>query len=530
MTYPYPRSFQKRGIPFDRVVSKSYWDWRTNPALMVPTLLSSSISVLTQSIFVIFGTILILDLESNGTLNQITSALNSGNTSALSTLLVSPGLLDPMVEYLGLALIVSILFSYLAGGFAYSAEFNSYIKAIGGSSIGIVGVMSTLKLKWRKMAWTSFLTDFFTFLPVGLLSLLGIASIALGGPNPASLLGLLGLIFIGLLLSALVSFLLMYSLILVAAEDLSGILALSKSYEMSKGNFGVSFTYALVRVLSLALVTVVANITSSTGVPLSSLASIAITLLLVPVLHLTKTGIYLEIKTPTDLEFSIYGPTSATRDLFGGPFFRLAWKKLRLGLVGLKNFVFNFRNLPFHFFSAISFILGIYVGEVIALHGLDQAIFSLSYVPGQINPTILGDIPLSAGFDIFLHNWLVSLSTALSGMWLVAPSLVTLGFNGMILGVVYYLTPSFTMFAAAIFPHGVIEIPSFIIAGSAGMRLGVAFIKSLGKGADSSEALRFYGIARETIYVVIGLAVLFFIAGLIEGNLTPVIMRMYGWR
>ena len=175
-------------------------------------------------------------------------------------------------------------------------------------------------------------------------------------------------------------------------------------------------------------------------------------------------------------------------------------------------------------------MIGISVGAYLATHGLDQAILSLGYAPGNINPTLLGDIPLSAGFDIFLHNWQTSLATALSGMWLVAPSLLALAFNGMILGAVYYLTPNFTMFAAAIFPHGSIEIPSFVLAGSAGIRMGVAFIKSLGKGADSPEQIRFQEVSRQTIYVVIGLAVLFFIAGVIEGNITPVIMRMYGWK
>jgi stage II sporulation protein M len=107
----------------------------------------------------------------------------------------------------------------------------------------------------------------------------------------------------------------------------------------------------------------------------------------------------------------------------------------------------------------------------------------------------------------------------------------------VILGVVYYLTPNATMFVAAIFPHGIIELPSFIIAGSAGMKLGVAFLRAHGfnfskedKPVDSAKMENFNQVARETIYVLVGLAVLFLIAGFIEGNITPIIMRAAGFR
>jgi uncharacterized membrane protein SpoIIM required for sporulation len=101
--------------------------------------------------------------------------------------------------------------------------------------------------------------------------------------------------------------------------------------------------------------------------------------------------------------------------------------------------------------------------------------------------------------------------------------------------VVYHLTPNATMFVAAIFPHGSIELPSFIIAGSTGVKLGVAFLRAHGfstknkEGAPDSDIERFHEVARETIYVLVGLAVLFLIAGFIEGNITPIIMRAAGW-
>ncbi len=84
------------------------------------------------------------------------------------------------------------------------------------------------------------------------------------------------------------------------------------------------------------------------------------------------------------------------------------------------------------------------------------------------------------------------------------------------------------MLAAAILPHGVIEIPSFVLAGSAGIKLGVAYFRSARGGGQEAQD-EFHRAARQTVYIVVGLALLFFVAGLIEGNVTPIVMRMAGW-
>jgi uncharacterized membrane protein SpoIIM required for sporulation len=530
MTYSYPLAQEKRRIRFDQIVSKSYWSWRENPAIMVPTMISSSIAVLTQSIYVIFATILLLQLESSGVVNKIAADLTSGNTSGIVTIFLSPPVLFESIIFIGVAFIVSTITSVLAGGAAYSSEFLSYRRILDGERVKIATTMSLLKEKWKKMAWTLFLVQLLTYAPIAILLVIGTASLALSGAGPLSLDLLLGLFFVGLIPTIGLMFLFTFALPAVALEDLSGMAALKRSYSIVTRNFGPSATYAIVRLLSYAAITGVAYLASEFGLPLTSIASIAVTLLLVPTLHLAKTSIYVEVQKNSDMQFEVYGPTSATKDLFGGPFFAYAWRKLKQSIVELKNYTLNPRNLPYHAASALAFLFGVWLGLYIGKNGLDATILGLGYNEGQINPAILSAVPLSEGFDIFLHNWQVSLSTALSGLWFVAPSLVTLAFNGMVLGAVYYLTPNFTMFAAAIFPHGSIEIPSFVLSGSAGTRLGLSFLKTFGKDKDSPEEANFRQIARETIYILVGLAVLFFVAGLIEGNITPIIMRFYGWR
>jgi uncharacterized membrane protein SpoIIM required for sporulation len=145
----------------------------------------------------------------------------------------------------------------------------------------------------------------------------------------------------------------------------------------------------------------------------------------------------------------------------------------------------------------------------------------------------------SLGADIFLHNWLVSIATALAGLGFGAPSFLTIMFNGFILGVLVPLS-TLTMLLAAILPHGIIEIPSLILAGSMGIKLGYAGLRRIFSGhpeqinPTSGDALSssddyLSRTLRQTVYVVVGLAPLFLIAGLIEADITPIIMRMFGW-
>ncbi len=60
------------------------------------------------------------------------------------------------------------------------------------------------------------------------------------------------------------------------------------------------------------------------------------------------------------------------------------------------------------------------------------------------------------------------------------------------------------------------------------MRLGYAALKTKFRPGPESDAY-LSKTMRLAVYVVVGLAPLFFIAGLIEADVTPFIMRMFGW-
>ena len=180
--------------------------------------------------------------------------------------------------------------------------------------------------------------------------------------------------------------------------------------------------------------------------------------------------------------------------------------------------------------SALAFVFGILVGNFVSNNGYAGYLLSCCYQPGHGNSLLTQLIQPALGVDIFLHNWYVSIGTALAGLGFGAPSLITILYNGFNLGIldVPALSPSLTMFLAAILPHGIIEIPSFVLSGSAGLKLGYAAWRArFRRGSESLEYLS--KTLMLAVYVVVGLAPLLFIAGLIEADITPIIMRMFGW-
>ncbi len=152
----------------------------------------------------------------------------------------------------------------------------------------------------------------------------------------------------------------------------------------------------------------------------------------------------------------------------------------------------------------------------------------LAIQPGTINPSVVNSFGPALGIDIFANNWLVSIATGTAGLGFGVPSFETILFNGFIVGIIVPAFQDLTLLLAGLLPHGIIEVPSLGISGSVGLKLGWASLKS--KLDPSPQNKAFLSITlRQTVYVVVGLAPLFLIAGIIEGNITPIIMRYFGW-
>jgi len=484
---------------------------------------STGLTALVESIVGVFVLALVVRLDGSTTLLAAATDLSSGNASALSTLVLSSSFIAVVLEYMVPAAVVALVVFILASGFVYSAEYGSYCQAVDGSSVGISEVMTKFTERWRPMAWTLFLSYLLTLLPAGIGIGVALWIVALRGAGFLVVPALLAAA-VGVVASLTLSLLFIYTPVAVSAEKSSGLRAILTSARCARKDLGAALAYSVVYIVLVGAVTGLASIIPVANLPLSSLASVGILILVTPVLHLTKTEIFVEINRDEPVERELFDPLFS--DLL--PFARVVWRKFREGLTELKSFTLDVRNVPYHVLASFALLVGILLGERIGTQGLTQVFYALGYVPGKINPLVTGSAPGTVGVYIFFHNWEAALSTALSGVWFSAASFVTLVLNGALIGVVVDLVPNTTMLLAALLPHGVIELPSFVVASSAGIKLGVTFLKWVRSG-DAGDETAFHVAARQTVYVVIGLALFFFVAGFIEGNITPVIMKMAGW-
>jgi len=517
-------------IFFDRILQRSFWTWRKHPAIIIPTMLGSALQLILQSVLTLA---LMLLLTSWALAGSLTGFLTEYNSSGLVGVFLDPAFSLTLHPVLAVALVALVLVAVLGGGYVYSAEYGMYVDAWNRDSVPVRSVLENGSRRWKPMAWTLLLSNLITWGPAVIGYLLIIASAA-SVNSTAGLVAVLAassvfqpLLFASLILAVFT----VYSYPAVVVDNVSGLRAVRHSFRVASHNLGITLTYALIRIIFQALLLLVVLLASVIGLPLTSLITLVLSFLLTPILHLTKTMIYYHAGSSVpEMPFQISNPI--WQDIFRRlP--RAAWRKIKMGLSEGFRFVVGPRNLPFHILSTLAFALGIYIGYYVSINGVASYFLSLGYQPGHGN-SLLAQLPLPAlpalGIDIFLNNWLVSIATGLSGLGFGAPSFITIMFNGFILGVLVapQLSPSLTMFFAAILPHGIIEIPSFVLSGSVGLKLGYAALKvRFHRGPENDEYLS--KTLRLAVYVVVGLAPLFLIAGLIEADITPTIMKMFGW-
>ena len=494
-------------------------------------MLGAGLSLIEQSIVVTVVMALLTGWALQGTLsNFLTEYRVYGLLSAFQDPAFSIWLILAIAITVGVLIMVVII----GEGYVYSAEYGTYFEAWNTTSVPIGSVLVNGKKRWSNMAWTFFISNLITWAPAaigyGAILLSALSAKAPGGiiAVVASATLLQPLIYVSLILSVFT----IYSYPAVIVEGVSGLTAVRRSFAIAGQNLGLTLTYCIVRAIVYIPVLLIRFLpglfATPLGIPLTSLVTVLLSFVLTPILHMTKTMIFY-YSGPTVPEMQFRLSSSIWNDVIRRlP--RIVLTKIRMGLGEIGGFLIGPRNLPFHLVSTLAFVLGILMGNFVSNNGVAAYFLALGYQPGHGNPLLNQVIQPALGVDIFLNNWYVSIGTALAGLGFGAPSFVTILFNGFILGIldVPALSPSMTMFLAAILPHGIIEIPCFVLAGSAGLRLGyAAWLAWIRRGSESSEyATRSLRLA---VYVVVGLAPLFLIAGLIEADITPIIMRMFGW-
>jgi uncharacterized membrane protein SpoIIM required for sporulation len=513
------------------LLNVSYWLWRLNPSSTFPVILNSALEVLKQSIIVIAFIFGLSHLATTGILNELAESIRTSDFPRLiSTISPIVSMLMPIIiATISIYYVVSIM----AGGFLNSAEYGSYLRLVKQGMVSLKDAFEEMKVNWSKMAWTVFLVETIKGVPIFLVIALIFSDIIYLSSHVSEVLefslwakifGWLALAIIAEVFTLILSVLTLYAYP-ATVDGFHGFAAVKRSVNTCFKIPADTFVYCVLRGLSNLFIVGVSYVASLLNVQLSSIVTIVLSFLIVPVFHIFKITLFLK---PEAVVIPLPIGPSVFKDVFPHVF-KTGLKRIRKGLRELVNFIIEPKNLTFHMVSAVFFFLGVILGRQVSPLGIRQILYALGYVPGETNPlfeNVLG-LPFLA-LDISFHNWQVSLATAISGVVFVFPILTTLVFNGFILGIVEDIVQNSKLFLAAILPHGIIELPAFILAGSAGLKLGFTFLKTLKRGCLSSER-GFYNFLRRTIYIVLGLIPVFIVAGIIEAFVTPIIMRLYGW-
>lgn len=121
---------------------------------------------------------------------------------------------------------------------------------------------------------------------------------------------------------------------------------------------------------------------------------------------------------------------------------------------------------------------------------------------------------------LMTHNTRVSIFTMALGMTWGIGTIISLFYNGVILGAVAvdYVRAGQTKFLLGwLLPHGVIEIPAILIAGQTGFMLAAALI---GRGKRDTLRARLREVAPDLVTLIFGVGVLLVWAGFIEAFLS----------
>jgi stage II sporulation protein M len=120
--------------------------------------------------------------------------------------------------------------------------------------------------------------------------------------------------------------------------------------------------------------------------------------------------------------------------------------------------------------SSILFTASMIIGFI-----SDTAVISIIEGLVELSKFLTGFPPPILAILIFLNNFIKSLLVILLGFLIGIPPVVFLAFNGLILGVVVRYGVSSIGLAgtlASLLPHGVIEIPSTLVASALGLNVG----------------------------------------------------------
>lgn len=121
---------------------------------------------------------------------------------------------------------------------------------------------------------------------------------------------------------------------------------------------------------------------------------------------------------------------------------------------------------------------------------------------------------------VFTNNARIGILAFASGIAFAVPTLAVLGYNALNVGVAagaFHAAGRAPLFWGLILPHGLLELSAIFVAAGTGLQLGWALVAP----GDRTRTAALAEEARRAIVIVVGLVVVFLVAGLLEAFVTP---------
>lgn len=175
-------------------------------------------------------------------------------------------------------------------------------------------------------------------------------------------------------------------------------------------------------------------------------------------------------------------------------------------------------------FAASLFFTSFFVGVVMVRLDPSIGINMIAAFRDQVVRQIVNDQTAVICLKIFLNNLVACLVLFLGGATAGLLSLIVLGANGVLIGAVLEMarTQKGILFvAAAILPHGIFEIPAFLISAALGFMLAGALAADWHGDEDAgATATRLGRIFMTVVVPLVG------VAAFIEAFITPQIIHL----
>ena len=142
----------------------------------------------------------------------------------------------------------------------------------------------------------------------------------------------------------------------------------------------------------------------------------------------------------------------------------------------------------------------------------------------EVAGQIMSDNPFDICIKLFVNNLETCILLFLGGASFGILTIFIMSLNGIVIGAIMEIIHkdhSWAFIAAALIPHGIFEIPAFIIAGALGILLSQSLIAEWYGGADTAGDAQ--KLARIFLLYVLPLVV---IAACVEAFITPVIIHL----